>query len=397
MIDSGVSSLFNIPINFTPKIVIAVLFLVFGLICVLIGGSRLSSILISYLMPEKRGKLRQIFMKSSDLGQAPNVVVIGGGTGLYTILSGLKNYTRNLTAVVAMSDMGDPKKYCTPRLRSEFGILPPGDIRKCLVALSDDKSLMSDLLQYKFDEGKQLKGHSVGNLLLTALVKINKGDFEKAVNDASKILTIRGKVLPVSIDNVHLCAELENGKIIKQEQNVECCAKKYKSPIKRLFLEPKAVITKKTNEAIKKADMIVLGPGSLYTSILPNLIVSGVKDAIKKSRAKIVYVCNVMTKPGETDNYTAYDHVKKIVEYLGVGVLDFIVVNKEKAPEKLYNKYKESGARRVKADEDNNDDGNSLLEFGAEVVSAKLLTKKDLLRHDSDKLAKTVMNILKEN
>jgi uncharacterized cofD-like protein len=247
---------------------------------------------------------------------------------------------------------------------------------------------MSKLLQYRFVEGKGLKGHSFGNLLLTALTKVT-GSFDKALIEASKILAIRGKVLPVTLDKTHLCAKLENGKMLRQEHNVESHKLKYKSEIAKLFLDPAAGAYHEAVKEIRKADLIVLGPGSLYTSIIPTLLVKGIPEAIKESKAKKVYVCNVMTQPGETDDYSAADHVDKVIRYLGKGVLDYVVVNSARAPEELYRRYRKEGSNRVRIDSDK----LKKLDSKIKIIEADLITKEDLLRHDSEKLAKVVLGI----
>ena len=371
------------PSQFYPKLIVEIVLFLFSVVFIILGLKHIAKFFVDDLIPEKKGKIANLLYKQSVLQKGPSVVVIGGGTGLNSILRGLKKYTNNITAIVSVSDAGGSSK----QLRTDFGMLPPGDIRNCLVALSDSGPLMSKLLQYRFKEGKGLKGHSFGNLLITALTKIT-GSFDKAIQETGDILAIRGKVLPVSLEKIHLCAKLENGKTIEQEPNVEVHKTKYKSEIADLYLKPKVVVAyQETLKAIKKADYIVLGPGSLYTSILPNLLVKGVPTAIKRSKAKKIYVSNVMTQPGETNGYTAGMHVERIVKYLGKGVLDYIIVNKERAPESLYRTYKKKGSTRVKIDLP------KLKEFKVKIVEANLMTKENLLRHDPDKLAKVVFSL----
>lgn len=384
IINSQLSSLFNLPLqSYYPKLVAEIILFAVSLAFIIIGLKHIIMFLIDSLMPEKKGKIASHLSRYSLLQQAPNIVVIGGGTGLNSILTGLKEFTNNITAIVSVSDEGGSSR----KLRYEFGMLPPGDIRNCIVALSDSEPLMAKLLEYRFREGEGLKGHSFGNLLLTALTKIT-GGFDRAIIEAGRILAIRGKVLPVTLAQTTLCAELENGKIIGQEPNVEEHKTKYKSEIKRLFLKPKNVKAfPPAIEAIKKADIIVLGPGSLYTSILPNLLVNGIREAIRSSKAAKVYVCNVMTQPGETDNYKASHHIDKIIKYLGKGVLDYAVVNSERATDELYEKYRRKGAKRVKLDEDN------LKKFDVRIIKTDLITKENLLRHDPRKLAKVVVGL----
>ncbi|MBD3313030.1 uridine diphosphate-N-acetylglucosamine-binding protein YvcK [Candidatus Woesearchaeota archaeon] len=383
LLNHQLTQLAQLPVHsYSPKLIAEILIFIVSLALLILGGRGFISYLIDALIPEKKGKIWSLLQKHSIRETAPKIVVIGGGTGLNSILSGLKKYTNNLTAVVSVTDEGGSSR----KLRYEFGMLPPGDIRNCIVALSESGPEMARLLEYRFDKGA-LKGHSFGNLLITALTKTT-GSFAEAVEETGKILAIRGKVLPVTLKQTTLCAELENGKIIEQEPKVEEHKTKYNSEIKRLFIKPKdaAAYPEALNE-IRNADLVVLGPGSLYTSILPNLLVKGVPEAIRNSNATKVYVCNVMTQPGETDNYTASDHVSRIVKHLGKDVLDHVVVNKERAPEKLYTRYRKEGASRVKIDRENLD------KLEVDVVEAELLTKKNLLRHDTDKLARAVIDL----
>ncbi len=369
--------------KYSPKLIAEIFLFIASLALLILGARGVIMYLIDALLPEKKGRIWGLLSRHARLSKAPRVAVIGGGTGLNSILSGLKKYTNNITAIVSVSDEGGSSK----KLRYEFGMLPPGDIRNCIVALSDSGPLMARLLEYRFDKGKGLKGHSFGNLLITALARVT-GSFTEAVKETGHILAMRGKVLPVTMHQTTLCAELENGRTITKEPNVEEHKTKYNSEIKKLFLKPRNV--KAYPEAlkeIKKADVVVLGPGSLYTSILPNLLVKGVPESIRKSRARKIYVCNVMTQPGETDNYTASQHVEKVVKYLGRNVLDSVVVNSERAPESLYRKYRKKGAKRVKMDED------KLEKLGAGLLKVDLLTKKNLLRHDPDKLARAVLGV----
>lgn len=383
IIGRQLSALFQLsPQQYGGKLIAEILFFAVGLFLLVLGGKRLIAFLINALLPEKKGKIAALLSKSMNLGNAPNVVVIGGGTGLNSLLRGLKEHTNAITAIVSVADEGSHSR----KIRNEFGLLPPGDIRNCIVALSDSGPLMAKLLEYRFSEGKELKGHNVGNLLIAALSRIT-GSFEKGVEETGKILAIRGRVLPVSLGTTHLCAELENGKLIREEPNVEEHKTKHQSEIKRLFLDPAVQAYKPSLDAIKNADTIVIGPGSLYTSILPNLLVKGIPEAIAASRAKKVYVCNVMTQPGETDGYDAAAHVERIVQHLGGGVVEYVVVNDERAPEELYKKYREEGADRVQYHD------GSLDKFNVKVILSSLMTKEDLLRHDPEKLAKVIVEM----
>ncbi|MBN2459937.1 YvcK family protein [Candidatus Woesearchaeota archaeon] len=308
------------------------------------------------------------------------VVVIGGGTGSYTVLRGLKKYDIELTAVVSMMDSGGS----TGRLRDEFGFLPPGDARRCLIALSPDTGMLRNLFEYRFNKGTGLNGHNLGNLLLTALRDIT-GAEEAAIQEAAKILNVKGKILPVTTKNCHLGAVLENEQVVVSETNIDIPRHDAGLRIKELFLAPRP--PKAYEGAVKsilEADKIVIGPGDLYTSIIPNLLISGIPEAIKESKAKKIYVCNIMTKHGETTGFKASDFVKELEKYLGKGVLDYVVCNNKKPAPDLMKEYKKEKAEFVEPDLKSN---------GYKIVKADLLDKIDLARHNPDKLAKTIMNI----
>jgi len=302
------------------------------------------------------------------------IVVIGGGTGSFTILSGLKKYPVELTSIVSMMDSGGS----TGILRDEFGVLPPGDVRRCLVALSDSPMLRK-LFEHRFKKGKKINGHSLGNLLLTALTEITGSD-EQAIIEASKILRIKGRVLPVTLKDCHLGAELANGKKIIGEGKI--CPRKNltgKQKVKNIFLTKKAKIFSEAKKAISGADLIVLGPGDLYTSILPNLLVEGVSSAINNSKAKTVFVCNIMTK-GETKQFKAKDFVEQIAKYLK-SIPDYVLMNNKKPHGKIIARYAKEGAEFVEPNY-----------FG---IKKNLLRKTDYARHDSDKLAREIIRLLK--
>ncbi len=375
------------PSAYSSKIVAVLILGGIGIAFMVMGSRRIMNFLVNTFIPEKRGKIFHFLYKESQLKEGSKIVVLGGGTGLFTILRGLKKYTNNITAVVTMSDMGSRKTTSTGRLRTDLGMLPPGDVRQCLIALSDSPPLVSKLFQYRFSKAQGLEGHSFGNLFLTALTKVT-GSFEKAVDETGNILSIRGRVLPVTFDQIHLCAKLQNGKTIKREHNVEEHKIKYKSEIAKLYIEPDAKANKEVLKAIKEADAVVLGPGSLYTSILPNLLVDGMNDAIKNSKAKKIYICNVMTQPGETDGYKVSDHIEKIIKYLGLGVLDFVLINNKKAPEKEYWEYRKKGSDRVRIDDE------EMEKYNIKIIKRDLMISTNLLRHDPDKLARAVMKRL---
>jgi len=308
------------------------------------------------------------------------IVVIGGGTGVYTILSGLRKYPVQLTAIVSMADDGGS----TGILREEFGILPPGDVRRALVALAhSDNRLLSELFNYRFKAGG-LSGHTFGNIMLTALERVC-GNFEKAVDEAAHILGVKGSVLPVTFDNIRLCAELEDGSIIRGETNIDIPKHDPRLRISRLFLKPQAKINRRAKNALLAADMIIIGPGDLFTSILPNLLVRGVTAAIARSPAKKVYIVNLMTKNGETNVFEAKDFVAAIEDYLGQGVIDYAIINNNKPSRCRLKRYEKESAKFVEVRK---------MPSRPTPVLANLLRKRGFVRHDPQRLAKVIMSLL---
>ena len=312
------------------------------------------------------------------LNRGPKIVAVGGGTGLSMLLRGIKNITNNITAVVTVGDDGGS----SGRLREDMGILPPGDIRNCIAALADDENLITKLFQYRFKSGEGLEGHSFGNLFLTALCAIT-GDMVRAVKESSNVLSIRGRVLPSTLDDMKLVAEMEDGRIIHGESNIPEAHGK----IKRLFTDPshchalEDVIT-----AIKDADLIILGPGSLYTIVIPNLLISEISQEIAKSHAKKIYVCNIMTQPGETDNYSASDHVRALMQHANSkNIIDAVLVN-DFIPCNLAQKYEMAGSYPVKLDLEN------LKKLGIKMFPKKLIedSREGLVRHSSNRVARAI-------
>ena len=250
---------------------------------------------------------------------SPNIVAIGGGTGLSVLLRGLKEHTKRITAIIGVADDGGS----SGRLRREMGIIPPGDFRNCIVALSDENSILKELFQYRFPEGSELQGHSFGNLFIAAMTDVTDS-FEDALAESSKILSVKGKVLPATNENISLSVLLKDGKLITGESKV----KESLSEIEELMINPpNAEASPAAIHAINDADLIVIGPGSLYTSILPNLMVPSIVDAITQSKAIKYYICNVATEIGETQNFTVGKHIEVLENYLGSGVLDVIIAN----------------------------------------------------------------------
>ncbi len=318
------------------------------------------------------------------------IVVVGGGTGTYTVLTGLKKVSPQITAVVTMMDSGGS----SGRLRDEFGQLPAGDVRQALVALSNDTSVMRQLFNYRYEKGEGLQGHSFGNLFLTALAEVT-GGMENALLEAGKILNIKGSVLPVTLSNSNLVAEYENGLVIKGESDIDVPKHDGKLHITKLSLKPAAEPFEKTLEAIKQADLIILGPGDLYTSLIPNLLVPKVTEAICNSKAKKVYIVNLMTKFGQTYNFKASNFVAEIEKYLGE-CLDYVLINNKGLPKGIIERYKVENDIPVEDD---------LKNSNYEVIREDLLAtepierkagdvlQRSLIRHDSEKLARILSDI----
>lgn len=330
--------------------------------------------------------LNNLLHEKRILVKGPKIVAVGGGTGLSTMLRGLKQYTSNLTALVTVADDGGG----SGMLRDELGMLPPGDIRNCILALADTEPIMQKLLQYRFQDG-MLKGQSFGNLFLAAMDGISDS-FEEAVKKMSDVLAVTGKVLPITLDDVRLCAETDNGETILGESNIGHRDKDDKSKINRVFLNQSNVKPlDEAIEAIMEADIVVLGPGSLYTSIIPNLLVDGVCEALLKTKALIVYVCNVMTQPCETEGYSLSDHIKAIEKHSKKGIIDFCIVNTAPIPDALKERYKQDGAELVRVDAD------VVARMGIEMITGdfKAVTN-NYVRHDSNKLAKKIMELVSE-
>lgn len=319
-------------------------------------------------------------MEKNTEFQDKRVVCVGGGTGTYTVLLGLKRYTSNLVAIVPATDSGGSSGV----LRDEFGILPPGDIRRCLLALSNSNTILRRLFEYRFEEGS-LKGHSFGNLFLTALTRLTGGE-DEAIKQAGKILHTKGKVLPVTLEDIQLCARLEDGTIIKGETNIDIRRVRPGLKVLDVFLDHDAQAFPEVLKQIKKADIVVIGPGDLYTSIIPNLLVKGVCKALQQSKAKKVYVCNLMTKHGETDGYVASDFISEIIDYLGF-TPDIAILNKSEVPQKVLNRYLAEKAEPVKIDLE------KCKGLGPKIIVEDVALSKTLHRHDPDKLAKVILNL----
>lgn len=337
--------------------------------------------LVETLSPNRKSGVVDNYLRRRVLAQGPNIVAIGGGTGLSTLLRGLKEYSSNITAIVTVADDGGS----SGRLVKEMGIIPPGDIRNCLVALAEAEQSMTALFQHRFkSDAGPLSGHSVGNLLLAALVSQNGNDYEKAIAAASDVLNIRGRVVPSTLEEVRLRALMLNGTEICGESAIT----ESKLGIQRVFIEPEdpkayeAAVT-----AIKSADLICIGPGSVYTSVIPNLLVPGIADAIKASKVPRVYICNVMTQPGETDGFSAFDHAQAIVAAVGPGLFDYVMVNTGMPPQEVLDRYEAAGAEIVEPDIDR------IRESGLKVISGDFMSSTDLVRHNQARIAARLVQL----
>lgn len=359
---------------------LALAVLIFGIFLVYMAVKNIVRIFVRALMPPHRDDplVDLVYQRrqSESLSRGPRVVAVGGGTGLSTILTGLKLFTSNITAIVTVTDTGGS----SGRLRNEMDMLPPGDIRNCLVALAEAGPLIRDLFQYRFEVGEGLKGHSFGNLFITALSKVT-GDFEKAVAESSKVLAIRGRVIPSTLEKVTLIGEFTDGTFREGETNITDAQK----PLRNIRLKPENChACPEALDAIENADLIILGPGSLYTSILPNLLIREIYDAVLKSDAYKIYVCNVMTQPGETEGFSAWDHLKVLLEHTDPRIVDACFVNVEPVPDSMINKYKATGSRPVELDLD------TIREKGYEIIEGDILKIDGQVRHDPDRLAKLI-------
>lgn len=329
----------------------------------------------------KSGKV-DVYLRRQQLAQGPRIVAIGGGTGLSTLLRGLKHYSSNITAIVTVTDDGGS----SGRLIRDKGMIPPGDIRNCLVALADAEKSMTDLFQHRFkvDSGT-LSGHSMGNLLIAALVDQARGDFEKAIEAASDVLNIRGRVVPSTLAHVRLRAELDNGMEICGETAIVEAGRR----IRRIHLDPEDCHpTKEALEAIRSADLVCIGPGSVYTSLVPNLIVPGVMEALRETSAKRLYICNVMTQPGESDAFAASEHVTAILNHVEGRVFDLVVVNTGVPTDDALEKYRGSGQHFVDPDIDR------IRALGLKVVTGNFISETDVVRHDPLRVASRIISLI---
>ena len=369
--------------DYTFTALVGMLMVLLGFGVMLVAARFVIRSVITVLLPANSSeKLVDLIYEKRKLGKGPAITVVGGGHGLSVLLRGIKQATSNVTAVVTVADDGGS----SGRLREELGMIPPGDLRNCLVALADTEPLMEKLFQHRFEGDSQLSGHSFGNLFIAAMAQVT-GDVETALKESSKVLAVKGRVLPASKEFVRLDAIMEDGSIVCGESKIPEAHKK--SHRVKLFPEHVEAV-QSSLDALRDAEAIVLGPGSLYTSIMPNLLVEGIGDALCRSKAVKIYICNVMTQPGETDGYTASMHVKAILDHAGRNAVDYVIVNSTPVPEDLKKKYAEAGAYPVIVDED------VLKALGVGVIKADLITNHDAIHHDPKKLAESVMQVVYE-
>lgn len=368
-----------------PTEIIGAIFVALGAFLFLKGWQYSNYSILNLSCEKERHQMLEDLYRRRKLNRGPKIVAIGGGTGLSTLLKGIKKITNNITAVVTVGDDGGS----SGRLREEMGVLPPGDIRNCIAALADDEDLVTKLFQYRFKTGEGLEGHSFGNLFLSALCAIT-GDMVRAVKESSKVLSIRGRVLPSTLDDMRLIAEMEDGTIVRGESKIP----EFEGKIKRLYTEPadcKAL--EDVIVAIDDAQLIIMGPGSLYTSVIPNLVIKEIAQAISRSKAKKIYVCNIMTQPGETDDYSVSDHLRKIIEHADVdNLIDAVLVN-DTLPDALIEEYSQANSIPVKLDVDN------VKKLGVKIISRRLIedNKQNLVRHSPVRLSRAIYYWFKKN
>ncbi len=353
---------------------------IMGIAMMICGMRRIIASVVSAVIPEKSGSLMEMIFVQRKLTSGPAITVVGGGTGLSTLLRGMKYITNNCTAVVTSADDGGS----SGRLRKELGIIPPGDLRNCLTALADREPLMERLMQYRFKGDSPLAGHCFGNLFIAAMAEA-EGGMEAGLNATSQILKVRGKVVPATLENIQLQAEMADGTIVAGESKIPEAHKR----IKKMHMVPaEAVAANAAVKAIKKSDVLIFGPGSLYTSVIPNLLVNGIREAIVESKAVKIYVCNVMTQPGETDYYGAYEHVRALLDHVGHQFLDFVIVNDQSIASNKLKQYSAEGAMPVTPDVE------KIRNLGITVIPASLISKEDLVRHDPRKLSRVLITLI---
>jgi uncharacterized cofD-like protein len=363
-----------------PSYISGPIVLIAGILFILWGQTRSLGAITEVLMPEGNEELIDRLMTHRRLKRGPKIVVLGGGTGLSTLLRGLKSYSANITAIVTVADDGGS----SGRLRREIGVLPPGDIRNCLAALADEEKLLTELFQYRFQAGDGLTGHSFGNLFLTVMSEIT-GDLEQAIAASSKVLAIRGQVLPATLSDMRLWADLADGRRIEGESSIT----EAKGKITRLGCTPaNPIALPRALDALAEADFIIIGPGSLYTSVIPNLLVPEIAKAIARSQVPRLYICNIMTQPGETDGYTVSDHIRSIDAVSPYKLFDVVLVQKDNPSAPSLRHYAQENSHPVYFDRE------AVQQMGRRAVIANVMDEDEeryLVRHDSDRLARILL------
>ncbi len=371
---------YHLTLQFIPHLARGLILGVLGLLAVGLAVFQLNQSLVSAVHSPLQGKLVDILERRRLGERGPKVVAIGGGNGLSSLLRGMKRHTNNLTAIVTMADDGGS----SGRLRRDLGIPPPGDLRHCITALADDESLLAQLFEYRFGVGKGLNGHNFGNLFIAAMSEIT-GKFERAVAESSRVLAVRGRILPSTLENVTLSAELAEMRNGTHHIQGESAIPEAGTPIERVYLHPETA--RGYSEAIRavlEADVIVIGPGSLYTSIMPNLLVSDICQAIRASTALRIYVCNVATQPGETDGYDAGDHIRAIENHVGPRLADYIIANSN-----LAHPLPPGGrSQLVKPSYD--------ADYADCIILRDVVSEESIWRHDPEKLARCIIQLYEE-
>ncbi|WP_228021942.1 gluconeogenesis factor YvcK family protein [Vasconcelosia minhoensis] len=376
-----VGNLLNLFTQLVPSYISGPLAILIGVLLIVWGQTRTLGAVTEVLLPvSSEDNLWDAIATHRRLNRGPRIVVIGGGTGLSTLLRGLKHYSANITAVVTVADDGGS----SGRLRREMGGLPPGDIRNCLAALADEEKLLTELFQYRFMTGSGLSGHSFGNLFLSAMNEIT-GDWEQAIAASSQVLAVRGRVLPSTLSDVSLWAELSDGRLIEGESNIA----RARGQIVGIGCRPaQPPALPQVLEAIEAADYIIIGPGSLYTSIIPNLLVPEIVDAIAARHVPRIYICNIMTEPGETQGFQVSDHIRAIDRACGRPLFDAVLVQKNPPSAAAIHQYRREGADYVHFDRE------TVLAAGRRIIIANVMTEDahtGVVRHDPTRLAKILV------
>ena len=381
-----ISQFFETITTYVPSYISGPVALLLGLFLLLWGQSRTVGS-ITDAFPDGDQQLVDRLLTHRRLHRGPKIVAIGGGTGLSTLLRGLKQYSANITAIVTVADDGGS----SGRLREEIGVLPPGDIRNCMAALADEEKLLTELFQYRFQAGEGLSGHSFGNLFLTAMTAITGRDFEKAIAASSKVLAIRGKVLPATLSDVRLWARLDDGRFVEGESHITEAGGKI-TQIGCFPADPPGLPA--ALQAIREADYIIMGPGSLYTSVIPNLLVPEIRDALARVKVPRIYVCNIMTQPGETDDYSVSDHIKAINRVCGQRMFDAVLVQRTSPSTTVIKHYAKEQSHPVLLDKE------EVTKLGCRIILANIMDEDDMMAkvsHHPQRLARILLRWYSKN